>query len=116
MCIEFPVVPGVSLKKAAIKNAEAYITWLQTTYHPSTLQISSQLKAQGLRDKPIAFVKVGASPPAKSWRKGRNPYQLKQPKTVYSSFRSYISDMGDNYSLCDKDCGWCGHCADYIDF
>ena len=22
---------------------------------------------------------------------------------------------GDNYALCDKDCGWCGHCMDGVD-
>ena len=35
------------------------------------------------------------------------------------SFASYNQDKywlggGDNYGLCDKDCGWCGHCMDNV--
>jgi hypothetical protein len=29
----------------------------------------------------------------------------------------YVSGLGDeDWSLCDKDCGWCGHCADGVVF
>lgn len=28
-----------------------------------------------------------------------------------------MSSLGDeDWSLCDKDCGWCGHCADGVAF
>ncbi|KAH8707622.1 hypothetical protein GQ44DRAFT_628464 [Phaeosphaeriaceae sp. PMI808] len=29
--------------------------------------------------------------------------------------QSYEDD-DENWALCDKDCGWCGHCIDGIDF
>ncbi|KAH0499580.1 hypothetical protein TgHK011_006761 [Trichoderma gracile] len=35
---------------------------------------------------------------------------------VWSSHDIWYSDVGDDHSLCDKDCGWCGHCADGYDF
>ena len=25
-------------------------------------------------------------------------------------------DDDQNWALCDKDCGWCGHCADNVDY
>ena len=30
----------------------------------------------------------------------------------------YMMDMmqDQDWSLCDKDCGWCGHCAEVYDF
>lgn len=28
---------------------------------------------------------------------------------------NYWLGGGDNYGLCDKDCGWCGHCMDNVD-
>lgn len=32
-----------------------------------------------------------------------------------SVYNGYYSGGGDNYGLCDKDCGWCGHCMDRVD-
>ena len=32
-----------------------------------------------------------------------------------SAYNGYYSGGGDNYGLCDKDCGWCGHCMDGVD-
>ena len=35
----------------------------------------------------------------------------------YGTAFSFDEDFGDlNYGLCDKDCGWCGHCMDGVDF
>ena len=31
-----------------------------------------------------------------------------------SAFDGYYSGGGDNHGLCDKDCGWCGHCMDGV--
>ncbi len=28
-------------------------------------------------------------------------------------YDEYFSGKGDSFGLCDKDCGWCGHCMDY---
>ena len=30
-------------------------------------------------------------------------------------YDQYPSEEGDNFALCDKDCGWCGHCMDNVD-
>lgn len=32
--------------------------------------------------------------------------------------RSWSADMMEdqNWALCDKDCGWCGHCAEGVDY
>ncbi|KAL6895417.1 hypothetical protein HDV57DRAFT_8729 [Trichoderma longibrachiatum] len=35
---------------------------------------------------------------------------------LWWSSTDWDSDKGDNFGLCDKDCGWCGHCADGYDF
>ena len=35
--------------------------------------------------------------------------------TASSAYNGYYSGGGDNYGLCDKDCGWCGHCMDGVD-
>lgn len=32
-----------------------------------------------------------------------------------SSFTDIALGYGEDYSVCDKDCGWCGHCMDGID-
>ena len=32
-----------------------------------------------------------------------------------SVYDGYYSGGGDDYGLCDKDCGWCGHCMDGVD-
>jgi hypothetical protein len=63
----------------------------------------------GLRHQPIAFVPEGS-------RKGRS----KRPSN--SSYNNasfpYVDRLYDyddqNYAICDKDCGWCGHCGDGI--
>ena len=31
------------------------------------------------------------------------------------AYDGYYSGGGDGYGLCDKDCGWCGHCMDGVD-
>ena len=32
-----------------------------------------------------------------------------------SAYDGYYSGGGGDYGLCDKDCGWCGHCMDGVD-
>lgn len=34
--------------------------------------------------------------------------------TTSSAYNGYYSDKGDDFGLCDKDCGWCGHCMDGV--
>ncbi len=35
--------------------------------------------------------------------------------TASSAYNGYYSEKGDDFGLCDKDCGWCGHCMDGVD-
>jgi hypothetical protein len=42
--------------------------------------------------------------------------KTRQSYRVRSSSGDRYSDVGDDHSLCDKDCGWCGHCADNVYF
>jgi hypothetical protein len=86
------------------------------THDPSVSDSLPQPMGQDLRNKPIAFVKAGATPSTKSRRKGKTPYRSGNTTKVYSPWDDHFSDIGDNHALCDKDCGWCGHCADYVDF
>lgn len=30
--------------------------------------------------------------------------------------RTVWDDDDQDWALCDKDCGWCGHCADGVDY
>ena len=30
-------------------------------------------------------------------------------------YGGFGSEKGENFGLCDKDCGWCGHCMDDVD-
>jgi hypothetical protein len=49
------------------------------------------------------------------------PYHPRPARIWYKSdsqpyMDSYWHDDEDlDYSVCDKDCGWCGRCADYLD-
>jgi hypothetical protein len=72
--------------------------------------------AVGLRNMPIAFVREGQDTANMVGGKRRKRGKTRQSYQVFSSSGDYYSDVGDNHSLCDKDCGWCGHCADYVDF
>lgn len=73
-----------------------------------------------LRYKPIAFVRAGESLPTKSQRKRKGPRQKKKNPhyagQYTDSYNEYASGIGDNHALCGKDCGWCGHCADNVDY
>jgi hypothetical protein len=42
--------------------------------------------------------------------------KIRQRHPVWPSSGDCYSDVGDDHSLCDKDCGWCGHCADNVYF
>ncbi|EED14306.1 hypothetical protein TSTA_105180 [Talaromyces stipitatus ATCC 10500] len=88
-----------------------------STHNPSITDNKSQSSTLHWTKEPIAFVKAGANQPTKSWRKGGKAQR--NGSNSYHSGSSYgedYSDIGDNHALCDKDCGWCGHCADYVDY
>ena len=40
------------------------------------------------------------------------------PQFKFNNYgKAYIPGLGNkNWGLCDKDCGWCGHCADGANF
>jgi len=70
------------------------------------LSTITQSTYQGeLRYQPVAFVPEG-SRKSKSRRPATPSYE-KASSTVYD-------DNEQNYAICDKGCGWCGHCGDGI--
>ena len=53
----------------------------------------------------------------KAWKKPRSKDKnASHGYQVWSSSGQCYSEVGDNHALCDKDCGWCGHCADKVNF
>jgi len=61
--------------------------------------------AQGqLRHRPLRFVAGGRPPESKENAGRRRAIKRSQPRS-----RRYEEDL--DHSLCDKDCGWCGHCS-----
>ncbi|SCV58489.1 uncharacterized protein FFB14_15679 [Fusarium fujikuroi] len=76
------------------------------------------------RYPPIKFVKAGTSIKdiRRKWKgrkltkngSGTGPEMPQLRVTEYG--KPYVSGLDDeDWSLCDKDCGWCGHCADGVD-
>jgi hypothetical protein len=37
-------------------------------------------------------------------------------KALGANGSHYMDDDDQDWALCDKDCGWCGHCADGVDY
>jgi hypothetical protein len=77
------------------------------------------------RYPPIQFVKAGESIGDNRKQKerirtkktggGTGSGMLQWKVTEYGKL--YLSGLGDeDWSLCDKDCSWCGHCADGVAF
>ncbi|CVK99389.1 uncharacterized protein FMAN_02231 [Fusarium mangiferae] len=77
------------------------------------------------RYPPIKFVKAGTSIKdiRRKWKGGKltkngNGTGPEVPQLRFTEYgKPYVSGLDDeDWSLCDKDCGWCGHCADGVDF
>ncbi|OCK88165.1 uncharacterized protein K441DRAFT_669587 [Cenococcum geophilum 1.58] len=80
-----------------------------------------------LRFTPVAFVKAGEAPKRKKKTKARRTCERgrgdsENTPVIGSGFRDHNWALGEgnsdgyNWALCDKDCGWCGHCADHVDY
>ncbi|KAH8746549.1 hypothetical protein F5883DRAFT_254706 [Diaporthe sp. PMI_573] len=78
------------------------------------------------RYPPIQFVRAGESI-GDNGRKQKGRIRTKKtgsgtgsemPQLRVTEYgKLYVSGLGDeDWSLCDKDCGWCGHCADGVVF
>ncbi|KAI9792768.1 MAG: hypothetical protein M1816_001499 [Peltula sp. TS41687] len=79
-------------------------------FEEESLSTSRQGGGTAVRNRPVAFVREGQAPKSttgQSWKWTRSPGYR-----VTSGSGLCYSDVGDNHALCDKDCGWCGHCAD----
>jgi hypothetical protein len=61
----------------------------------------------------MAFVREGQH---KKKKKGHKGSANGQSYGLYSGSGQWYPDVGDDHSLCDKDCGWCGHCADNVKY
>jgi hypothetical protein len=70
---------------------------------------ANEQSASGLWKQPVPFVKAGQKPT-------RQKYLKRKSHSVDSDFVRDFSDLGISggydWSICDKDCGWCGHCND----
>ena len=90
---------------------------------------SNELREGGslrqLRHLPVPFVREGESAEKdtkkKMMKKKKTRSRGSIGNTASRSYRvwspntgDWYSDVGSNHGLCDKDCGWCGHCADGI--
>ncbi len=54
---------------------------------------------------PVKFVPAG-------WSKGRNSGPTGSLKVNSITGQLMNMHFDEDWSLCDKDCGWCGHCAE----
>lgn len=74
------------------------------------------------RYPPIKFVRAGESIENNRRKgKGRKKGSGTGPEVPQLRFneygKPYVSGLDDeDWSLCDKDCAWCGHCANGVDF
>ncbi|RBQ74816.1 hypothetical protein FVER14953_20299 [Fusarium verticillioides] len=77
------------------------------------------------RYPPIQFVRAGESI-KHNGKKGKGRFGTKltrgpvpeMPQLRVNEYgKPYMSGLDDeDWSLCDKDCAWCGHCADGVGF
>lgn len=95
------------------------ITILEPPSNSSPMAFSS-------RYPPIQFLRAGELI-RDNGRKGKGRTRTKKtgsgtgselPQVRFTEYgKMYVSGLGDeDWSLCDKDCGWCGHCADGVLF
>jgi hypothetical protein len=88
---------------------------------------SSATTSARLALTPIAFVKEGAKPVEGANPKGAKTKKSKRAKAPTAASWSpwkvnpntgRMMDMmeDEDWSLCDKDCGWCGRCAEGVDY
>jgi len=96
------------------------------------------VEENGLRHRPVTFIGAGVATGLgqgtgnKAGGKAKKKKKSKKTRQSYGVYSSgtetrrsygmysegtglYYSDVGDNHALCDKDCGWCGHCMDNVD-
>ncbi|KAK9445314.1 uncharacterized protein VB005_00423 [Metarhizium brunneum] len=90
------------------------------SHNPMVKSLAPMLEPDdGLRCWPVTFVKEGQAKEKKKKGTGKgkgkgNGSASHRSYGVYSGSGQWYSDVGDDHSLCDKDCGWCGHCAEGV--
>lgn len=103
---------GPSTIATASANTMALQSAAQTTVGKSCLRTLTftdniQVQSERLWQTPIVFVPEGSKKQRKS--------KAKQPSASLSNTNQTCNMFDDqNWALCDKDCGWCGHCGDGI--
>ena len=76
------------------------------------MRISEQVMAR----PEISFVAEGAKPKKKKTRKGtalksgQGSYSSSKVNPLTGQMMNLLEEQ--DWALCDKDCGWCGHCAE----
>lgn len=85
----------------------------QLSYYPWNDDLPAPGEATALMNRPVAFSRgIGLGQEVEYTEQRKN--KARQSHRVWSSSGDCYSDVGDDHSLCDKDCGWCGHCADTV--
>lgn len=89
-----------------------------TTYLASNPNI--RISEQAMAGAKISFVAEGAKPKKKKTRKGP---PMKNNQGSYSTLKvnphtGHMMDLleDEDWALCDKDCGWCGHCSEGVSY
>ncbi|KIW70933.1 hypothetical protein PV04_03161 [Phialophora macrospora] len=120
--------------KPAVRNVEVhgrdsliaglYKSSLAVLPSESSLQAHEATNQKMLRNRPINFVKEGHAPEPRKKNQNKKQKQKQNsapghnsrdapPPSHHDPFFSSFSDLflpNLDWTLCDKDCGWCGHC------
>lgn len=84
---------------------------------PSHAQEGTTGDTESLWRKPVTFVGAGNKTGGKGREKKKSKTSMASGSyRVWSASGECYSDVGYDHSLCDKDCGWCGHCAESVWF
>ncbi|CZT43994.1 uncharacterized protein RSE6_04112 [Rhynchosporium secalis] len=81
-----------------------------------------QIFAESVKPKKSNHLKISKnsnkSKTIKTVGTGLGPPNSSTPTMEIFENTDYTMDMygGYDWGLCDKDCGWCGHCADGVDY
>ncbi|KAG0650785.1 hypothetical protein D0Z07_2215 [Hyphodiscus hymeniophilus] len=75
-----------------------------------------QTFGQNMAGEKKPFIVAGSKPKKKKTKKGTSPKasQGSQSSSMYNPNTGQMMDLQEeqDWALCDKDCGWCGHCTE----
>ena len=76
------------------------------------LSTNNEQTSPPLRHQPVTFVKEGMS----GSKNGKTKKPRQKAETYHRTVETYDNFLGgQDWSVCDKNCGWCGRCYDQVD-